>query len=101
MSYRKEDWGYAPMDDEPLKTSVNRFKHVITEIRHDYTQSHLKWYTHYSSGPCFICNLMDLCDWLIAFLETLEIADKKGHYVVSRDKNSTDILAFSLVRRLR
>ncbi len=82
MSYRKEDWGYAPSDKELVKSYAERMKSIAQQIRHDYTQNHLKWYTHYSSGPCFICNLMDLLDFCIEIVEMVPLTDKKGSWSI-------------------
>ncbi len=100
MSYRKEDWGYAPSDKELVKSYAERMKSIAQQIRHDYTQNHLKWYTHYSSGPCFICNLMDLLDFCIEIVELIPTIDKKGIWHIEKQKGTTDIHSFTLVRHL-
>ncbi len=99
MSYRKEDWGYAPSDGETLKAYSSRMKSIAQQIRHDYTQQHLKWYTHYSAGPCYICNLMDLIDYCVEIVEMVPLSDKKAIWSLLREKGSTDILQFTLHRR--
>ncbi len=100
MTYRKEDWGYAPSDKELVKSYAGRMKGIAQQIRHDYTQNHLKWYTHYSSGPCFICNLMDLLDFCIEIVEMVPITDKKGAWSINKLAGNDNIHAFDLERKV-
>jgi len=99
MSYRKEDWGYTPSDKELVKSYAERMKSISQQIRHDYTQNHLKWYTHYSSGPCFICNLMDLLDFTIEIAEMVPTTDTKGSWSINKLAGNDNMHAFSLTRR--
>lgn len=101
MSYRKEDWGYQPSDGEHVAAYAERLKGIAQQTRHDYTQNHLKWYTHYSSGPCFICNLMDMVDYCIEMLEMVDLADKKGKWSIVREKGTIGVLSFTLSRKPR
>ncbi len=69
MSFHdRMDMGYLPSDGEHLTAYVNRLKTVVEQNRYSYAPAHEKWYTHRGNAPCWICNFMDCCDYLVGIL---------------------------------
>ena len=56
-----------PIDGESMRIYVERLARRIRE-NEEHAQSHLKWYTHTSAGPCWIC---DLCQDLNGIYDIL------------------------------
>ncbi len=67
------DMGYLPSDGELLSSYVNRLKTVVEQNRYTYAPAHEKWYTHRGNAPCFICNFMDCCDYLVAIIKDMSL----------------------------
>ncbi len=68
----RQDLGYLPSDGELLKAYLERLRSVIQQNRYAYAPQHEKWFTHYSASPCWICNFMDLTDYLLGVISDME-----------------------------
>ncbi len=97
VNYRENrtDLGYLPSEGETLAGYVARLKAIHQQNRHAYSPPHEKWYTHYGSKPCWICNFMDISDYIIAILEDIGNLDKKNHWKCIRPSKSYDSLTFT------
>ncbi len=94
----KQNLGFLPSDGETLFAYTLRIRDIMQQIRHGAATAHEKWYTHYSVGSCFICELMDMCDYMQATLQDIVNYDKKGHWKCFRPTESHDALTFSFQR---
>ncbi len=96
----KLNLAYLPSDGEHLGPYVKRLKDIAQQTRYDSLPPHEKWYTHYSSGPCFICEYADLVDYLVSSLEDIVNYDKKGKWRCERPGKSHDALTFTFKRHV-
>ncbi len=93
-AHDRMDMGYLPSDGELLSPYVARLKSVIEQNRYTYSPSHERWYTHRGNAPCWICNFMDCCDYLVGILQ--DMADDKNYrYKCVRPPGEHDALKFS------
>ncbi len=91
----KTNLAFLPTDGEHLRAYVKRLQDVIQQIRYDDSAPHDKWYTHYSSGPCYICEMLDMLDYMQGILTDIVNYDKKHEWVCVRPEDSHDALTFS------
>lgn len=96
----KSDLGYLPSDGETLEAYAYRLTDICQQTRHDTMTSHDKWYTHYGAGPCWICNMIDMCDYMCSLLKDIQTNDKKARWKIVRPTDSYDAMTFTL-RRVR
>ncbi len=94
----KTNLGFLPSDGEHMKGYVIRLKDVVQQIRNDDSAPHIKWYTHYNAGPCFICEMLDILDYLVNLMEDICNYDKKASWKCVRPANSHDALTFTFQR---
>ncbi len=87
--------GFLPSDGERLQSYVQRLKDLYEQIRHSYAPVHEKWYTHYSAGACWICDVLDVLDYIIGTMEDIAHYDKKHKWVCYRPTESHDSLTFT------
>ncbi len=90
----RQDLGYLPSDGEHLHAYCARLKSVLQQNRYAFAPNHEKWYTHYGPSPCWICNFMDLADYLADVLEDITIEDKKRKWVCERPIGQKDPMAY-------
>ncbi len=96
----KTNVGYLPSQGEDLRQYIKRLADVTRQNRYDYTNVHLKFFSHYGVGPCFVCDLWDMCDYVISMVEGVVASDKKGRYICVKTTSSSDPLSFTFERRL-
>ncbi len=86
INYKKDriDLGYLPSDGEHLQAYVARLQAVLSTNRHSFAPSHENWFTHYGPSPCWICNFMDLSDYLASILQDFVTEDKKHKWVCEK-----------------
>ncbi len=99
MNYKKDrqDLGYLPSDHEHLSSYVDRLRDVLQQNRYAYAPKHENWYTHYGSAPCWICNFMDISDYLCSVLQDMVEQDKTRTWKCKRPQGQTDPLAFVFI----
>lgn len=96
VNYKKDriDLGYLPSDGETLKSFCERLRHVAIQQRHSFAPSHENWYTHYGPHSCWICNLLDMTDYMIATVEDVWKNDKKHIWRCEKPVGTADPMAF-------
>ncbi len=82
------DMGYLPSDGELLTSYVTRLKTIVEQNRYTYAPAHEKWYTHRGNAPCFICNFMDCCDYLVAIC--IEMSQSTTYYFKCEKGSNAD-----------
>ncbi len=96
INYKKDrfDLGYLPSDGEFLKAYVERLRAVAQQQRHSYAPAHENWYTHYGPSSCWICNLLDLCDYLIGSMDDIWKNDKSHIWYCHKPVGTQDPMQF-------
>ncbi len=88
------DLGYLPSDGEYLRAYIHRIKSIAQQNRWSFSPDHEKWWTHRNPAPCYICNFMDMLDYLIGCLENMQENDKNHLWRCYKDHASQDPLSF-------
>ncbi len=87
--------GYLPSEGESLKGYCERLRSIAQQNRYSYAPTHEKWYTHYGPNSCFICNFMDMCDYLISAMDDIWQNDKTHVWLCFKgDISSKDPMTF-------
>lgn len=97
----RQDLGYLPSEGEHLEAYVARLTSVLQQSRYAYSPNHEKWYTHYGSAPCWICNVMDCADYLAGIMQDIVKNDKKRKWVCERPVGTQDVMAFNWIPKPR
>ncbi len=90
----RQDLGYLPSNGEHLSAYVNRLQSVLQQNRYSYAPKHETFFTHYGPHPCWICNFMDIADYLASVLQDFVTEDKKRNWVCHKPIGSTDPMTF-------
>ncbi len=92
INYKKDrqDQGYIPSVGESLNAYVGRIRSIAEQNRHAYAPQHENWFTHYSPSPCWICNQMDMLDYLVGVCQDFVKNDKKRNWRVVAGDHSKD-----------
>ncbi len=94
----RQDLGYLPSDGETLKAYCSRLREVERQNRYAYAPKHETWYEHTKPASCFICNFMDMTDYLIGCIEDMLKQDIHGKWTCHRPEGSKDPLTFVFTR---
>ncbi len=90
----KLDQGYIAGNGEHLSSYVSRLKSIVQSNRSAYAPMHETWYTHRAPNPCWICNSLDVCEYLVGLLEDIVAEDKKRKWICEKPKGSHDPLTY-------
>lgn len=95
---RKTNVGYLPSTGERLSNYVKRLKDVKEQIRYGGDNKlHIeKFWCHINprSSYCWVCDLMDLNDYLLGIIKDIAEQDKKRVWKCFRPTESHDSLTF-------
>ncbi len=95
---RKTDIGYLPSDGEPLKSYATRLRDIAEQLRgsNDFAMHQTKFWCHTNpnSSYCFVCNMMDMIEYIIEVTQDICSEDKKNIWKCSRPTASHDALTF-------
>jgi len=102
MSYREQsvshsDIGYHPSNGEHMQSYADRLKSIQSQTRHNFTD-HFKWWEHRGNKPCRICNTLDMLDYCIDTLVSIQQADKKASWKFEIDTNFDTIIVKRIKR---
>ncbi len=86
--------GYLPSDGETLRAYCTRIKTISQTNRYAFSPDHEKWWVHRNPSPCYICNFMDMLDYLVSCLENVEANDKNHLWRCCRPEGTQDPLMF-------
>ncbi len=97
VNYKKDrqDLGYLPSDGEDMRAYLERLQNVMQQTRYAYAPKHEDWYTHYGPFPCWICNLLDMCDYLNGIMKDILNEDKLHRWKCVKPTGSVDPLTFT------
>jgi len=90
--------GYLPSDGENLIEYVHRIKDVKDQLR--YSSENVlhqeKFWCHINprSSYCWVCDLLDMVDYVHSILEDVAKYDKKHRWKCFRPSDSHDALTF-------
>jgi len=100
-NYKKDriDLGYLPSDGETLKAYSERLKAIAVTQRHSFAPAHENWYTHYGPHPCWICNMLDITDYVISTLDDVWMNDKVHVWYVKKPVGTADPMQFQFMPR--
>ncbi len=90
----RQDLGYLPSNGEHLPSYLQRVRDVAQQSRYAYAPKHESFFTYYGPHPCWICNQMDMLDYLVSILEDFVTNDKKRDWVCFKPVGQTDPMAF-------
>ncbi len=85
---------FVPSEGETLEGYAVRAGEIISQVRETLT-NHVNWYTHYGPGPCPICDVNALCDYLDGILLDISKYDKKKLWIAH--KGQTDPLSWAFL----
>ncbi len=101
---RKSNLGYLPSDGEQLSGYIKRLGDVIQMLRYggENKLHQEKFWCHIDprSSYCFVCDWLDMIDYIHSILTDISIEDKKARYVCERPKDSHDALTFHFKRHV-
>ncbi len=102
---RKSNLGYLPSDGERLSGYVTRLEDVIKSIRYsgENVLHQEKFWCHINprASNCFVCDMLDMQDYLIELFKDIAEMDKKHVWICERPKDSHDALTFKFVPKAR
>ncbi len=93
--------GYFPSIGEPLQGYSGRMRDITQQLQSMFYAQHLKWYTHYGAGPCYICDMFAMNEYSSDMLAAMPDQDKKGHWYCERTSSSNDPTTFVFKRMSR
>lgn len=96
---RKTDIGYLPSDGELLKSFLKRLRDITEQLRgsNDFAMHISKFWCHTNpnSSYCFVCNMMDMLEYVIEITQDIvENTPKKLMYKCFRPTASHDAFTF-------
>lgn len=89
---------FTPSDGESLEGYAIRAGSIISQYR-EHLSNHVGWFTHYGAGPCPVCDLLALCDYLQGIFLDISKYDKKKVWAAS--KPTSDPLSWVFTPRSR
>ncbi len=96
---RKSNLGYLPSDGETLKGYAKRLHDVKDMIRYggDNKLHQEKFWCHINprSSYCWVCDTLDMVDYVVEILDDIVSSDKKNKWVCFRPPDSHDPLTFT------
>ncbi len=97
VNYKKDrqDLGYLPGDGEDMRAYLERLRSVLQQNRYAYAPKHEAFYTHYGPFPCWICNFMDIADYLCSLLDSIVSEDKLHRWKCVKPPGTVDPLTFT------
>ncbi len=102
---RKSNLGYLPSDGEKLQGYVTRLADVIKSIRYggENVLHQEKFWCHINprSSFCFVCDMLDMEDYILGLLQDIAQYDKKNNWICVRPKGSHDALTFHFLPKSR
>ncbi len=97
--------GYLPSDGESLKAYVGRLKDIKDQLRYsgENVMHQEKFWCHINprSSYCWVCDLLDMVDYIHSLMEDIVTEDKKGKWKCFRPEDSHDALTFTFKRVLK
>ncbi len=91
--------GYLPSDGETLKGYVKRLQDVKNNIRYggDNKLHQEKFWCHINprSSYCWVCDILDMIDYIIEILQDISKEDLKNKWTCFRPTDSHDQLTFT------
>ncbi len=77
MSDVKSTLGFLPSEGEELQGYCERLRLIVQQLE-EYSMNHIKWYTHYGAGACWICDGNNVMRYAIDVMNdvALEVASK-------------------------
>ncbi len=95
---RKSNMGYLPTDGENLVEYVGRIKDVKDQLRYsgENVLHQEKFWCHINprSSYCWVCDLLDMVDYIHGILHDVAQNDKKHRWKCFRPSESHDALTF-------
>jgi len=96
---RKSNLGYLPSDGEHLTGYITRLKDIMDALRYggDNKLHQEKFWCHINprSSYCWVCDLLDMVDYLHGLMSDIAKNDKKHSWVCCRPTDSHDALTFT------
>ncbi len=90
--------GYLPTDGENLSAYATRLKDIKDQLRYsgENVMHQEKFWCHINprSSYCWVCDLLDLVDYVHSLLEDIAKNDKKLKWKCVRPSESHDALTF-------
>ncbi len=76
MSDVKTTVGFLPSEGETLSGYCARLREIGKQ-QEEYSTNHIKWYTHYGSGACWICDSNNIMRYTLDVLNDIVLEIKK------------------------
>ncbi len=99
---RKTNLGYIPSDGEHLEGYISRLEQIQHDIRYGGdNQLHIeKFWCHINprSSYCWVCDLLDLLDYLVGMNKDIIKADKKHTWKAKRDGSDYTFVPYPKVK---
>ncbi len=96
---RKSNLGFLPSDGEHLGPYVQRIKDIKDQLRYsgENVMHQEKFWCHINprSSYCWICDLLDMVDYIHDILQNIADFDKKSRWKCVRPSDSHDALTFT------
>ncbi len=89
------DMGYLPSDGETLRAYSIRIQSIAQTNRYSFSPPHEQWWSHRNPAPCYICNFMDMLDYLVSIIQDIESNDKRNSWKCVRPEGNPDVMSFS------
>jgi hypothetical protein len=98
---RKSNLGYLPSDGERLSGYVKRLKDIQETLRYggDNKLHQEKFWCHINprSSYCWVCDLLDMVDYILGLLEDMDNNSVKMVWICKRPPNTHDSMTFEFV----
>jgi len=91
LSDIKTSIGFLPSAEETLEGYSMRIREIAKQIE-GYSQGHIKWFTHYGPGACWICDILNVLRYTTDIMNDVsnELASKKIVLKAEHPKGSTN-----------
>ncbi len=99
MTYGFEDKntvGFTPSEGETLIGYSTRLSEQIAQIR-GYALNHVTWFTHKGPGACWICDLLQMADYIAGI--QIDIAKEDTKNIWKAVRKGDDPLTFVFTKR--
>ncbi len=98
MSDVKTTIGFLPSEGETLEGYCFRIREIAKQLE-GYSSNHIKWYTHYGAGACWICDSMNILRYTCDVMNDIsnELASKKMVLKATHPKGATNAEYFEFL----
>ncbi len=100
MSDVKTSIGYLPSQGETLEGYCLRIREIAKQLE-EYSLGHIKWYTHYGAGACWICDSMNVLRYTVDVMNDVSNEVKKYELIAEHPKGATNPEYFEFKRHPR